>query len=132
MKILLFAATLFLAAAAMPASAADNSCLMHRYVDGWGSHGDHAMIVNDTFGRKFLLTLAGYCADLDYSMAVGIRSPIGGGDFCVERGDKIVMRGGAGMGGPSACWITKIERYTPEMEKAYKAALEAKKNEHTN
>ena len=25
-----------------------------------------------------------------------------------------------------SCWIVKIERYTPEMEKAYKAALEAK------
>jgi hypothetical protein len=132
MKTLLFAATLFLAAASMPASAADNSCLMHSYVDGWGSHGDHAMIVNDRFGRKFLLTLAGYCADLDYSMAVGIRSPGGGGFSCVERGDRIVMRGGGAMGGPSACWVTKIERYTPEMEKAYKAALEAKKNEPAN
>jgi len=45
----------------------------------------------------------------------------------VERGDKIVMRGGGAMSGPSACWITKIERYTPDMEKAYQAALEAKK-----
>jgi hypothetical protein len=42
------------------------------------------------------------------------------------------MRGGGAMGGPSACWITKIERYTPEMEKAYKASLEAKKNKPAN
>jgi hypothetical protein len=136
MKTVLFAAALFLAAAvpvvAAPASTTDDACLMHRYVDGWGSHGDHAMIVNDRFGRKYLLSLAGYCSDLDFSMAVGIRSPVGGGYSCVERGDKIVMRGGGVMSGPSACWITKIERYTPEMEKAYKEAQEAKKNPPAN
>jgi hypothetical protein len=64
-------------------------------------------------------------------MALGIRS-FGGGDSCVERGDKIVMRGGGAMSGPSACWITKIERYTPDMEKAYHAALEAKKTQPAN
>ncbi|MGC9954637.1 MAG: DUF6491 family protein [Rhizomicrobium sp.] len=128
MKTVLFAATLFLAAAAAPAFAADDACLMQRYVDGWGTHGDHSLVVNDRFGRKYLLGLAGYCADLDYSMAVGIRSPGGGGDSCVERGDKIVMRGSGMMGGDS-CWVTKIERYTPDMEKAYQAALDAKKNQ---
>jgi len=75
MKTILFAATLLLAAAAAPASATDDTCLMHRYVEGWGSHGDHAMIVNDRFNHKYLLSLAGYCTDLDFSMAVGIRSP---------------------------------------------------------
>jgi hypothetical protein len=133
MKTILFAATLLLAAAAAPASATDDTCLMHRYVEGWGSHGDHAMIVNDRFNHKYLLSLAGYCTDLDFSMAVGIRSPIGDdGNSCVERGDKIVMRGGGAMSGPSACWITKIERYTPDMEKAYQAALEAKKTQPAN
>ena len=136
MKTVLLAASLFLAvtvpAVAAPASSSDNVCLRHDEVDGWGSHGDHAMIVNDRFGRKYLLTLAGYCSDLDFSMAVGIRSPVGGGLSCVERGDKIVMRGGGTMGGPSACWITKIERYTPEMAKAYKEAQEAKKNQHAD
>ncbi len=131
MKTVLFAAALILAAAAAPASAADGVCLMHRYVDGWGAHGDHAMVVNDRFGRKYLLTLAGYCADLDYSMAVGIRAPGGGNYGCVERGDKIIMRGG-GASGMDTCWVTKIERYTPEMEKAYKAELEAKRNPPAN
>jgi hypothetical protein len=130
MKTVLFAATLLLAAAA-PAAAADDACLMQRYVDGWGTHGDHSVVVNDRFNRKYLLTLAGYCVDLDFSMALGIRS-LGGGDSCVERGDKIVMRGGGAMSGPSACWITKIERYTPDMEKAYHAALEAKKTQPAN
>jgi hypothetical protein len=131
MKTVLIATALLLAAAApaaavTPASAAD-VCLMHRDVDGWGAHGDHAMIVNDRFGRKYLVSLAGLCSDLDFSFGVGIRSPAGMTFGCVERGDRIVMRGG-GADGMDTCWIAKIERYTPEMEKAYKAALEAKKN----
>jgi hypothetical protein len=132
MKTVLFAAALILAAAATPAFAADDVCLMHRDVDGWGSHGDHAMIVNDRFGRKYLVSLAGLCSDLNFSFGVGIRSPAGMTFGCVERGDRIVMRGGGAMGNNDSCWITKIERYTPEMEKAYKAALEAKRNQHAN
>jgi hypothetical protein len=128
MKTVLFAATLFLAAAATPAFGADNTCLMHRYVDGWGTRGDHMLVINDRFGRKYLATLAGYCVDLDFSMRVGIHSLGGGGGSCVERGDRIVMLSPGGMHNDS-CWITKIELYTPEMQKAYKAALEAKKNQ---
>jgi hypothetical protein len=132
MKTVFLAAALILAASVTPARAADNACLMHSYIDGWGAHGDHAMIVNDKFGRKYLLSLAGYCADLDFSMAVGIRA-FGGANFgCVERGDRIVMRGGGAFGHNDSCWITKIEHYTPEMEKAYKAELEAKRNPPAN
>ena len=136
MKTVLIATALLLAAAApaaaAPASAADDVCLMHRDVDGWGSHGDHAMIIDDRFGRKYLVSLAGYCGDLDFSFGVGIRSPIGGGLSCVERGDRIVMRGGGAMPHNDSCWITKIVRYTPEMQAAYKAELEAKKSGHAN
>ena len=132
MKTLLLATTLFLAAAATSAFAADNACLMQNYVDGWGTRGDHELVISDRFGRKYLASLAGYCADLDFSTAVGIRSPGGGGgNSCVDRGDKVVMRGSGMMGGDS-CWVTKIERYTPDMEKAYQAALEAKKTQPAN
>ena len=131
MKTVLFAAALILAAAATPAAAADDVCLMHRYVDGWGTRGDHELVISDRFGRKYLASLAGYCVDLDFSMGIGIRSLGGGGGSCVDRGDRIVMRGDGGMRNDS-CWITKIERYTPEMQAAYKAALEAKKSRHTD
>ena len=136
MKTVLIAAALLVAAAAPaaaePASTTDNACLMHRYIDGWGTRGDHMLVVNDRFGRKYLLSLAGYCSDLDFSMRVGIRSLGGGEGSCVERGDHVVMRGGGAIGHNDSCWITKIERYTPEMQAAYKAELEAKKSEHTN
>lgn len=137
MKTLLFSAALLLTAAVpacaeTTAPATDNACLMHHDIDGWGAHGDHAMIVNDRFGRKYLVSLAGLCNDLDFAMGVGLRSPGGmGGDFCVEKGDKVVMRGGGVMPGPSACWVTKVERYTPDMEKAYRASLEAQ-HPHSN
>lgn len=132
MRYLFFiSAALLLAAASTPAFAkGDDACLMHRYVDGWGAHGDHAMVVNDSFGRKYLVSLAGLCNDLNYAFAAGIKSPVGG-ETCVERGDKIVMRGGGAMG-QDVCWVTKVERYTPEMEKAYKAALEAKRHQHSD
>jgi hypothetical protein len=131
MKTVLLTAALLLAGAApavaaTTAPATDDTCLLHRYVQGWGAHGDHAMIVSDRFEHKYLVSLAGLCSDLDYSLAVGIVSPLGDtGDFCVDRGDKIIMRGGGVVPEPSACWVTKVERYTPEMEKAYKASLEA-------
>jgi hypothetical protein len=129
MKTVFLAAALLLAAAVTPAFAAGNTCLIREDIDGWGAHGDHAVIINDKFGRKYLLSLAGYCADLNYSFAVGIRSLDSGGLSCVERGDRIVMRGGGAMGHNDSCWVTKVERYTPEMETAYKAELEAKKNQ---
>jgi hypothetical protein len=136
MKTLLIATALLLAAAApataAPGSSDDHACLMHRYIDGWGTRGNHELVVNDRFGRKYLLSLAGYCGDLDFSMRVGIRSFGGNGDSCVDRGDRIVMRGGGAMGHNDSCWVTKIERYTPEMQAAYKAEREAKKAEHAN
>ena len=136
MKTILIATALLLAvaapAAAAPASAADDVCLMQRYVDGWGTRGDHELVINDRFGRKYLASLAGYCGDLDFSMTVGIHSLGGGAGSCVERGDRIVMRGGGAMGHDDSCWITKIVRYTPEMQAAYKAELEAKKGGHAN
>ena len=130
MKKVLLTAAVFLAVAA-PAFAAGDVCLMHRNVDGWGNHGDHAVVVNDKFGKKYLLSLAGSCSDINFAFGVGIRSPIGeNGDSCVERGDKIVMRGGGVIGRNDACWITKVELYTPEMEKAYHDAVEAKRHDH--
>lgn len=136
MKTKLILAALLLAATVAPALAdnpADNNvCLMRRELDGWGSHGDRAVVVNDRFGRKYLLSLAGLCSDLNFAFGVGIRSlgPIQ--DTCVERGDRIVMRGGGVIPGNNTCWVTKIERYTPEMEKAYKAEIEAKRHNRTD
>jgi hypothetical protein len=135
MKIKLVTASLLLAAAALPAFAADapkagNACLMRNQIDGWGARDDHSMIVNDRFGKKYLLTLAGLCSDINFSMAVGIKS-LGPSMAmsCVERGDRIVMRGGGAMPHNDTCWVTNVQLYTADMEKADKAARDAKHNE---
>ncbi|MDE2112270.1 MAG: hypothetical protein KGJ79_14090 [Alphaproteobacteria bacterium] len=131
MKAFVISVALLLATAAAPSFAKDDVCLMHRFVDGWGAHGDHAMVVNDKFGRKYLVSLAGLCDDINYAWAAGFRSLVGNVDSCVERGDKVIMRGG-GVLGHDVCWVTKVERYTPEMEKAYREALEAKRHQHSD
>lgn len=116
------AAALLLAAVAAPAFAGNNdACLMRRYIDGWGARNDHSMVVNDRFGRKYLLNLTGVCDDINFAMGVGIRSLGGAPDTCVERGDHIIMRGG-GAFPHSTCWVSKIQVYTPEMEKADREA----------
>jgi len=134
MKIKLIAAAAALAAMSAPALAEgtshdNNVCLMRRDIDGWGAHGNNAVVINDRFGRKYLLSLAGLCSDVNWAFGLGVRG-FGGADACVDRGDHIVMRGGGAMDGHDVCWVTKVERYTPEMEKADKAAVEAKRHEH--
>jgi len=125
MKTTIIAAALLVAASVAPALASD-ACLMKHDVEGWGMRKDHTLVVNDRFGHKYLLSVAGMCNDLNFSMGLGIRSPGGNfGDFCVDRGDRIVLGGPGVIDHHPVCMITKVERYTPDMEKAYKAAREA-------
>jgi hypothetical protein len=121
MKTKLILAALFLAATAAPAFAAGNNvCLYRNQIDGWGARDDHSMIVNDRFGRKYLVTLSGICSDLNYSFGAGFK-PLGAGGPCLERGDHVIMRGGGAMD-RGVCWVNKILPYSPEMQKADKEA----------
>jgi hypothetical protein len=119
--------------AAMAAAFADNTppapaaqrdvCLRNSDVDGWGSRDDHSMVVNDRFGRKYLVSLAGMCSDLNYAFRAGFRS-FGGGMSCISRGDHVMM-GGAGIERTSGpCWVNKVLLYTGEMETADHKARE--------
>lgn len=123
MKKLLILASLVLLSA--PALAGNTVCLRHNEVDGWGSRDKHSMVVNDIFGKKYLLTLNGVCDDINFAFGVGFR-PVGGfgGANCVDRGDHVIMRGGGASQMPSACWVTKVQLYTPDMAKADKLAKE--------
>jgi hypothetical protein len=123
MKTKLILAALLLAATAVPSFAADSVCLYHRDVDGWGARDDHSMIVSDRFGRRYLVSLAGVCSDIHWAFGAGFRSP--GGNFpgsCVDRGDQLIVRGGGVTFPHSTCWVTKVQRYTPEMQEADKVA----------
>jgi hypothetical protein len=133
MKTKLFLAALLLAS---PAFAADDTappadkpantsvCLRHSDVDGWGSRDKKSMVVNDRFGRKYLVSLAGLCDDVDFAFGAGFR-PLGGTPAwgtCVERGDRLVLRGGGAMPHNDTCWVTKVQPYSKDMEAADKQA----------
>lgn len=126
MKTKLVLAALVLAATASPAFASDNICLRHSDVDGWGARTDHSLVVNDRFGRKYLVSLSGLCSDLNWAFGMGFR-PIGGAaaaaSSCVDRGDRLIMRGGGvSPGRNDTCWVTKVQLYTPDMAQADKTA----------
>ena len=127
MKITLALAGLLLTASAAPVFAAEaggNVCLRYNEVDGWDARDNHSMIADDRFGRKYLVSLAGACSDLDFALGVGFR-PQGGG-FCVDRGDRVVTRGGGLTPQHSiSCWVKKVQLYTPEMQQADKMARES-------
>lgn len=102
-------------------------CLHHNEVDGWGARDKTSMIVNDRFGRKYLVSLGGVCSDLDFAFGMGIR-PLGHVAMgCVDRGDRVVMGGGgASHVGMSSCFVTKVQLYTKDMQAADKFAREHK------
>lgn len=127
------------AALAVPACAGDsapeapakqNVCLQRHRIDGWASRDAHTLVVSDIFRKKFLLTVNGWCQDLDFSMGLSFHTP-GGGDYtCLDRGDYVVPHGGGVMPARGArCYITKIEAYTPQMEAAYREAKDREKAE---
>jgi hypothetical protein len=130
--------TLFLAALALtmaaPALADDVApakpanpyiCLRYHEIDGWGSRDKTSMVVNDRFGRKYLLSLRGICSDIDFAMGVGIR-PLGRAGFCVDRGDRVVVRDIGAVSNMGTCFVTKVQYYTKEMQAADRLARENK------
>ena len=109
---------------------AKDVCLERHNIDGWGSRDGHSLVVNDRFGKKYLLTVVGWCNDLDFSLGVSFPSRFGNAFTCLERGDRVVAHdAGERPSMPTSCTIAKIEAYTPEMEKAYRAAKDAAKAE---
>jgi len=130
---IILAAAIMIAAFAAPAAAADPAtpyiCLRHSDVDGWGARDNHSMVVNDRFGRKYLVSLAGLCSDLNWAFGAGFRAPghFGMAGSCVDRGDHVVMRGGGvGPGSNGSCWVSKVQLYTKDMQAADKFARENK------
>ena len=110
---------LVLAVTAVPA-AANGVCLHRSQVQGWHIRDKHSVIVDDSFGRKYLLGLGAGCEDISWSSGLAFR-PIGGGfSMCVDRGERITVLGN----GPShdVCWVRTVQLYTPDMEHADRMA----------
>jgi hypothetical protein len=105
---------------------AGQPCLRMDLIDGWGTHDAHAVVINDRFGRRYLVSVTGWCRDIEYGFGLSVHNF---GDMpmsCVERGDWVVSHGGGVDHVPGVrCFITKVEPYTPEMEKAFREQKDA-------
>ena len=117
------AAALLLSGQAMAAS----TCLRQSEIYNWNSLNDRTVIVEDNFHQKFKLSLLSPCLNMQFKERLGFKTFGGTALSCVSRGDDVIA--GSEIG-PQHCPISKIEPYTPEMEKADKDAAAAAKAAH--
>jgi hypothetical protein len=112
------AAAILAAAGPAAAQTGARSCLRNSQIDSFSPvPGDlRSVIVIDKFRDKYKLSFNSVCQDIDYNGAVAIRTHSNFGLSCVERGDTVISRSTAGW--RDRCVVTKIERYTPAMERA--------------
>jgi hypothetical protein len=117
------AAALLLSGPAMAAS----TCLRQSEIYNWNSLNDRTVIVEDNFHQKFKLSLLSPCLNMQFKERLGFKTFGGTALSCISRGDYVIA--GSEIG-PQHCPISKIEPYTPEMEKADKDAAAAAKAAH--
>ena len=98
-------------------------CLRISEIWNWKALDNQTLIVEDNSHQKFKLNLMGYCTGLTFRQTLGFKS-IGGTDLsCLTPGDYVFSHV---MAMSQRCPIKTIDVYTPEMEKADKAAQDAK------
>ncbi len=117
------AAALLLSGQAMAAG----TCLRQSEIYNWNSLNDRTVIVEDNFHQKFKLSLLSPCLNMQFKERLGFKTFGGTALSCISRGDTVIA--GSEIG-PQHCPISKIEPYTPEMEKADKDAAAAAKAAH--
>jgi hypothetical protein len=105
-------------------------CLRVGEIYNWNALNDRTLVVEDDFHKKFKLQLIGVCSNLKFHEALAFRSIGGLAISCLEPGDQVIERDFAT--GPERCSITKIDAYTPDMEKADKAAAQAAKDQRSS
>jgi hypothetical protein len=125
-KVALMAAGLA-AFAAAPAFANPN-CLELSQIWSWKALDDKTVIVEDNWHQKFKLSLMGYCPNLTFKENLGFKVIGGTGLSCVSKGDEVIDHDRPL--GVFHCPVSNIVPYTPDMEKADKAAAAAKAAQH--
>ena len=103
---------------------ANPACLELSQVWSWKALDDKTVIVEDNWHQKFKLSLMGYCPNLTFKENLGFKVIGGTGLSCISTGDEVISREQAI--GAFHCPISHIVPYTPDMEKADKAAAAAK------
>jgi hypothetical protein len=113
-------ATVFVATNAL----AQKPCLRQDQIYNWNAPNDTTLIVEDDLHKKFKLTLLSKCISLTFKQTLGFKVFGGTGLSCVSPGDSVFT---GDVTGPQRCSIKTVEAYTPDMEKADKAAAAAAK-----
>jgi hypothetical protein len=119
----------FALAAAMAAvtstASAERACLRFGQIYDWKAINDRTLIVEDDSHKKFRLGLIGTCSNLKFHERLAFKSPGSLEISCLSPGDEVISH----EFGPQRCAITRIEAYTPEMERADRAAAQAAKDQ---
>ncbi|HEY2445639.1 MAG TPA: DUF6491 family protein [Rhizomicrobium sp.] len=101
---------------------ADASCLRIGQIWSWNALDRSTLIVEDNLHQKFKIGLMGYCGQLPFKLSLGFRTVGASSDLtCLSKGDQVISRD---IGIHYTCPISNIVAYTPEMEKADKAAAQ--------
>lgn len=98
-----------LALGAMPAAAADSTCIRHDEILNWKYINEKSVVIESNSHKKILLTLIGTCANLNFSEGLEIRSPDAFAISCIEKGDTVITHQ---TGFRGTCAITAITPYT--------------------
>ncbi len=101
-------------AAAQPSSSAQ-TCLSQNKVDGWKVIDDRTLIVNDRLGRKYKLSLARGCHDLQFPMRLGFSADTGFGLSCLQRHGYVFVPAN-GPNFAQRCLIEDVQPYTAQMQ----------------
>jgi hypothetical protein len=103
---------------------AQKPCLRQDQIYNWNAPNDTTLIVEDDLHRKFKITLLSKCISLTFKQRIGFKVFGGTGLSCVSPGDMVIT---GDPTGPQRCAIKTVEAYTPDMERADKAAADAAK-----
>ena len=106
----------------VPAASAAQSCLRMDNIYNWDVRDDRTLIVEDYQHSKFKVSLMVHCTNLKFRQALAFKAFGGSQLGCLSRGDSVIQRDDAG---PRRCLISKIELYTPEMQKVDQEAAKA-------
>jgi len=115
-----FVANVFMSTGAL----AQKACLRQAQIYNWNAPNDTTLIVEDDLHKKFKITLLSKCIGLTFKQTLGFKVFGGTGLSCVSTGDTVFT---GDPTGPQRCAIKTVEAYTPEMQKADKAAADAAK-----
>jgi hypothetical protein len=104
-------------AIAQPAQLPQGQCLQQNRVDGWKVVNDQTLIVTDRSMRKFKVSLAPGCRDLNWPMRLGFSAGTGFGISCVQRHSFLIVP----PNGPNftqRCLVEDVQPYSDSSQHA--------------